>query len=131
MLRPQLAVGAMATFLLCLMAALDVSGVAAYKALSQTIPEALSIYLPIVMKQELPTPTATLIPAATATPTLTSTPTPMPTSRPNCHASYPSVCIPPPPPDLDCPNISYRRFKVLPPDPHNFDADHDGVGCEN
>ncbi|MFN3347313.1 MAG: excalibur calcium-binding domain-containing protein, partial [Candidatus Bipolaricaulaceae bacterium] len=24
----------------------------------------------------------------------------------------------------------YRRFKVLPPDPHRFDRDGDGVGCE-
>ena len=36
----------------------------------------------------------------------------------------------PPPPDLDCPDISYRRFRVLPPDPHRFDGDHDGIGCE-
>jgi micrococcal nuclease len=40
------------------------------------------------------------------------------------------VCIPPPPPDLDCPQIPYRNFTVLPPDPHRFDRDRDGVGCE-
>jgi len=34
------------------------------------------------------------------------------------------------PPDLDCGQISQRRFTVLAPDPHGFDADHDGVGCE-
>ncbi len=67
-----------------------------------------------------------------------STPTPRPTSAPkpsstpaDCDPSYPSVCIPPPPPDLDCPDIPYRRFEVLPPDPHRFDADHDGIGCES
>lgn len=49
----------------------------------------------------------------------------------NCDPSYPGVCIPPPPPDLDCGQISYRRFVVLPPDPHNFDGDLDGIGCEN
>lgn len=49
---------------------------------------------------------------------------------PNCHPSYPTVCIPPPPPDLDCSDISYKRFKVLPPDPHRFDGDRDGIGCE-
>jgi hypothetical protein len=48
-----------------------------------------------------------------------------------CDAAYPTVCIPPPPPDLDCKDIPYRRFTVLPPDPHRFDADHDGVGCES
>src|SRR2546427_5600363 len=40
----------------------------------------------------------------------------------NCDPSYPDVCIPPPPPDLDCPDIPYRNFRVLPPDPHNFDG---------
>ncbi len=49
----------------------------------------------------------------------------------NCHPAYPSVCIPPPPPDLDCSDIPHRRFHVLPPDPHNFDRDRDGVGCES
>ena len=39
-------------------------------------------------------------------------------------------CIPPPPPDLDCSDVDERRFAVLPPDPHNFDGDHNGVGCE-
>ena len=52
----------------------------------------------------------------------------------NCHASYPDFCIPPAPPDLDCtsPLIAGRKnFTVLPPDPHRFDADKDGVGCES
>jgi micrococcal nuclease len=47
-----------------------------------------------------------------------------------CDPSYPDVCIPPPPPDLDCKDITYRRFRVLPPDPHHFDGDGDGIGCE-
>ncbi len=49
----------------------------------------------------------------------------------NCHPSYPDVCIPPPPPDLDCSDIPYRNFRVLPPDPHHFDGDKDGIGCES
>ena len=48
----------------------------------------------------------------------------------NCDPAYPTVCIPPPPPDLDCKDIPYRRFRVLPPDPHHFDGDFDGIGCE-
>lgn len=48
-----------------------------------------------------------------------------------CDPSYPTVCIPSPPPDLDCADISYKSFKVLPPDPHHFDGDRDGVGCED
>ncbi len=49
----------------------------------------------------------------------------------SCDPAYPGVCIPPPPPDLDCRDVPYRRFTVLPPDPHRFDGDHDGVGCES
>src|SRR5438034_6367879 len=48
-----------------------------------------------------------------------------------CDPAYPTVCIPPPPPDLDCKDIPFWRFTVLPPDPHRFDGDHDGVGCES
>lgn len=48
----------------------------------------------------------------------------------NCDPSYPGVCIPPFPPDLDCGEIPYRRFEVIPPDPHGFDGDNDGIGCE-
>jgi endonuclease YncB( thermonuclease family) len=49
----------------------------------------------------------------------------------DCDSSYPDVCIPPFPPDLDCPDISYRRFEVRGSDPHGFDGDNDGVGCES
>ena len=47
-----------------------------------------------------------------------------------CDPAYPGVCIPPPPPDLDCRDIRYHDFRVRPPDPHNFDGNHDGRGCE-
>lgn len=52
-----------------------------------------------------------------------------------CHASYPDFCIPSPPPDLDCPQITGRkpfrvRHDVANPDPHAFDRDRDGRGCE-
>jgi endonuclease YncB( thermonuclease family) len=26
---------------------------------------------------------------------------------------------------------TFRRFAVVPPDPHGFDADGDGIGCES
>lgn len=48
-----------------------------------------------------------------------------------CDPAYPTVCIAPPPPDLDCTDITARNFKVLPPDPHKFDRDKDGIGCES
>ena len=54
-------------------------------------------------------------------------------SRPaaECAPSYPTVCIPAPPPDLNCADVfPLTDFQTLPPDPHNFDADHDGIGCE-
>ena len=85
-----------------------------------------------------PISTDTLIPKITSfppdTPTVYPTITPIPTSvsaaSSNCDPSYPDVCIPSPPPDLDCDEIPYRRFRVLPPDPHGFDGDVDGIGCE-
>lgn len=57
-------------------------------------------------------------------------PTTAPSNGGNCDPSYSDVCIPPSPPDLDCGEIPFRRFKVLPPDPHRFDGNQDGVGCE-
>ena len=48
-----------------------------------------------------------------------------------CDSSYPDVCIPSYPPDLDCGEIQYANFKVLQPDPHGFDRDKDGIGCES
>jgi hypothetical protein len=98
------------------------------------------------------TPTWTLTATRTASPTLSSAqktalarptaavqPTQPPTRPPptiapaggNCDPSYPTVCIPPRPPDLDCGQISFQDFLVLPPDPHDFDRDTDGVGCES
>jgi IPT/TIG domain len=49
-----------------------------------------------------------------------------------CHPSYPDHCIPPPPPDLDCftPAVPWTNFRVVGSDPHGFDGNDDGVGCE-
>ena len=62
-------------------------------------------------------------------------PPPPPPGGGSCAASYPTVCIPPPPPDLNCADIPYRNFTVrwdvADPDPHHFDGNHDGVGCES
>jgi len=49
----------------------------------------------------------------------------------DCDSSYPDFCIPSPPPDLDCKDIPQKRFTVLQPDPHRFDGDKDGIGCES
>jgi micrococcal nuclease len=71
-------------------------------------------------------PGPTVPPAGTTTSATTTT-----TSASSCDPSYPTVCIPPPPPDLDCSDISFRNFTVLQPDPHRFDGDKDGIGCES
>ncbi len=72
-------------------------------------------------------------PEPTAEPAAPAEPAPLvgPAADANCDPSYPTVCIPPAPPDLDCGDITFRRFTVLPPDPHHFDGNHDGVGCES
>ncbi len=53
-------------------------------------------------------------------------------SRENCEPAYPTVCLPPPPPDLDCPEVlTLVNFQALPADPHGLDADKDGIACES
>jgi micrococcal nuclease len=65
-----------------------------------------------------PTGPATTSPKAAATPS-------------GCDPSYPDFCIPTPPPDLDCADIPRTGFRVVGADPHRFDGDDDGVGCES
>lgn len=48
-----------------------------------------------------------------------------------CASAYPTICLPPPPPDLNCGDIPYRNFKVRSADPHKLDSDKDGIGCES
>jgi len=52
-------------------------------------------------------------------------------SKNNCDSSYPDVCIASYPPDLDCEEIRYSNFRVIGNDPHGFDGDKDGIGCES
>ena len=55
---------------------------------------------------------------------------PQPTPQ-NCdRVSYPDICVPPAPPYLSCSDIPDRNFRVRAPDPHRFDADGNGIGCE-
>lgn len=84
---------------------------------------------------EVTTTTSTETTSSSTTTTTTTSTSATTTTAPNCAPSYPDVCIPPPPPDLDCGQISYRNFRVIynvpSPDPHRFDGDRDGVGCES
>ena len=48
----------------------------------------------------------------------------------NCSTAYPDICVADYPPDLNCGDIGYSNFKVIGRDPHGFDRDNDGIGCE-
>ena len=96
---------------------------------SQTISEP-------VQKQPASQPTSSQL-VQQNQPTSAPTPTSLPPTQKQeiqpqnqCDSSYPGVCIPPYPPDLDCGEIGYSNFRVVPPDPHGFDGDKDGIGCE-
>ena len=70
--------------------------------------------------------------AATHEPTPTNAPTPVGVApQQPCSPAYPTVCIPPPPPYMDCGEIAHQGFVVLRPDPHGLDRDRDGIGCES
>ncbi len=97
---------------------------------------------PTVARASTPAPTAVPTPVATPVATPAATPTPSPVAgrvepAPNpeptddCHPSYPTLCIQAGGPDLDCPDINARDFRVRGADPHRFDADNDGLGCES
>ena len=61
-------------------------------------------------------------------------PTPPVNGDGNCdRASYPDtdICIPTYPPDLNCDDVPYKNFKVTGRDPHGFDRDNDGIGCDS
>jgi len=45
-----------------------------------------------------------------------------------CDPSY-DPCVPPSPPDLNCPDLD-GPYDVSGSDPHGLDGDDDGVGCE-
>jgi endonuclease YncB( thermonuclease family) len=95
-------------------------------------PTASSRATPAVVAEAEPTTQPTKTPEPTNTPQPTSPPlTSEQVQATNCDPAYPDMCIPPPPPDLDCGDIPGQQFKVLPPDPHRLDPDGDGTGCES
>jgi endonuclease YncB( thermonuclease family) len=73
------------------------------------------------------TTSTTLAPTTTTVPPTTTTEAPVG----NCDSSYPDFCIPAPSPDLDCGDVNGTNFSVVGSDPHGFDSDGDGVGCES
>ncbi len=83
----------------------------------QMTPEVIIRMVPQPMQQKVPAPGFEDVPEMIV--------------ESDCDPSYPDVCIPPYPPDLDCGDISYRNFYVSRADPHGFDPDNDGIGCES
>jgi len=81
--------------------------------------------------------TTTTAPPTTAPPATTAPyvpPTepyepPAPTASSGCDPNY-SGCVPIVPYDLDCPDIN-GPVQVYGDDPHGFDGNNDGVGCES
>lgn len=89
------------------------------------------VYLPLVRQQPVfGSQPETATPVQTISPTPSKAPSPTAKPSTNCDAAYPTICIPPPPPDLDCPNITERNFSVPVRDLHRFDTDNDGIGFE-
>lgn len=83
------------------------------------------------------TPVPTAAPIPTEAPVVVEQPVEVPAGdtapigiASGCDPSYPELCLPSFP-DLDCADVGARRFTVYPPDPHGFDGDYDGVGCES
>ncbi len=91
------------------------------------------------MMQPIPIPDERMVPQPVPSPLEQQVPAPgfedvpemIVETENSCDSSYPDVCITPWPPDLDCGEIQFANFKVLPDDPHGFDRDNDGIGCES
>lgn len=50
------------------------------------------------------------------------------TKLPDCHPSYPDVCLAPRGPDLDCKDVD-GPFRVVGEDAYRLDSNDDGVAC--
>jgi hypothetical protein len=91
----------------------------------ELVGNASSIPPPVVQAQPTPPFTPALAPVIQG-----QTAPPVPPAG-NCDPSYPDVCIPPPPPDQTCDEVGLNDIRVVGADPHDFDGDHDGIGCES
>jgi micrococcal nuclease len=47
-----------------------------------------------------------------------------------CDPSYPTICVPQDADPMTCDDIPSVPFPTLRPDPHGFDPDGNGIGCE-
>jgi hypothetical protein len=96
------------------------------------VPEpAATTAVPKTAPTRKPSQKATTAPTRPPSPKAKHKVTTTPKPAANCDPSYPDFCIPPAPPDLDCPDIAHKDFTVRGSDPHGFDRDRDGIGCES
>ena len=72
-----------------------------------------------------PAPT-TRAPATTAAPRTATAPA----APGGCNSNYAGACIPTGP-DVDCGDLSAKRFQVVGQDVYRLDADKDGIACES
>jgi len=93
-----------------------------HQPMMQPIPEPVERMVP----QPVPSPLEQQVPA----PGFEDVPEMIVEPEINCDPSYPDFCIPPWPPDLDCKDVP-SNFRVVGEDPHGFDRDNDGIGCES
>jgi micrococcal nuclease len=112
----------------------DVACVALFRRMTQAAFENFSGLWGLGLGQDLAA-TATILPGEELqSPNYGRLIVPTPTRgspTPRCDPAYPTICIPPPPPYLNCGDIPYRNFLVLWPDPHDLDGrDRNGIGCE-
>lgn len=49
----------------------------------------------------------------------------------SCDPNYAGACVPLYPPDVNCGDLSDRRFSSIGSDPHGLDRDQDGTACES
>lgn len=79
------------------------------------------------------TPSQPMQPTVTRTVTETPVPDaaqPAPRMAPNCDPNYAGGCVPAVAYDLDCADIGFM-VEVVGSDPHGFDRDLNGLGCES
>ncbi len=73
-------------------------------------------------------PTTTAAPRTTTTAFRTTTTV---RSTSSCDPNYSGACVPAYPPDVDCGDLSAKRFRSVGSDPHGLDGNDDGVACES
>jgi len=98
--------------------------------LNELVLQVSSVPLPVVLAPSLRIEPAPLVILPTAIPPMAILPAdPLPAS---CDPAYPDFCLAPGILDLDCSDmVPQVNFRVFQPDPHAFDRDKDGVGCED